>query len=64
MNAQCLNCRYWFGPDEGEGECRFHAPQPMVERGSEWHQVSWPVTKSTDWCGEHRYLPPPLPNEP
>ena len=61
MNLGCKNCVYWEKFDNtGYGVCRRHAPQPVIDqsidydavRFTRFQPVSWPVTRSDDWCSE------------
>lgn len=77
MNNQpnCETCIFWKKDDESygytpPGTCRRSAPvglaslvkisdhKPSKTVGAAY---SWPITLSTDWCGEHAT---PLPEEP
>ncbi len=59
MNLTCETCRFWravIQSNDGLGECRRYAPRSR--RVSEPKgQVSWTITKSADWCGEHQPQP-------
>lgn len=44
----CETCRNWR-PTEGVlGECRRHAPLPVLT----WRRAEWPLTCGGDYCGE------------
>lgn len=57
----CKTCRYWEanGRDayEDEGRCRRYAPRPLLLGD----RIDWPLTSSSDWCGEFALhdVPPP-----
>lgn len=58
MAEQCSACRFWIedGPDDERGECRKHAPHPLVSL-KEWAvspKACWPITFPSDWCGEYQ----------
>lgn len=63
IEKQCENCRYFapYGTENGEGDCRRHAPAPInvrvrlreredddTARAEPW----WPTVTDADWCGE------------
>ena len=56
---RCSDCRYW---DEGEGtqiglgRCRRQSPlfNPSMHIEKDADLGAWPVTDSSDWCGEFR----------
>ncbi len=63
----CFDCRFWRNKDEHEyGECRRHAPQPVIgKQAEEWSNMApgpedydrtpwWPMTHWEEWCGEHQ----------
>lgn len=58
MSPSCSSCRFWQNFDDGLGKCRRHAP--IVSDGT-IEAIRWPVSKSSDWCGE--YEPQPTPEE-
>ncbi|MBB5352717.1 hypothetical protein HNR46_002965 [Haloferula luteola] len=50
----CADCIHWNSSDEGEGECRRHAPQMIAfEVDDEVVLESrFPMTAAEDWCGD------------
>ena len=60
--GKCDNCVFWTRRsrralyDGGNGECHFYPPVPAPNRFS--GEVLWPMTSSSDWCGEWRPKPP------
>jgi hypothetical protein len=54
MEEICKNCKFWKVAEEVVGHCRRYPPQvdPMVASTD-----PFPLTKSTDWCGEFRGVP-------
>ena len=51
----CASCAYWNSTSEIQGECRRQAPQAIVFKVDEStkFETHFPITKSTDWCGEY-----------
>jgi hypothetical protein len=61
---KCINCLYWQPKLEeddrglGPGICRRHAPRPIrgkiepAERFEEDYEPLWPLTWSSDGCGD------------
>jgi hypothetical protein len=47
----CNECRFWEKQevDNSLGYCRRYAPRPS----SSTPFISWPITRSYDWCGEY-----------
>lgn len=52
MTQSCSNCRYW-NKGEDPGHCQRHPPVPIKDQ----RLGQWPLTKQSDWCGEHEYEP-------
>lgn len=57
MDRTCATCRHGerLGPDHPYVRCRRNPPSygtehPFDKQG----KVRWPLTLSTDWCGEHQ----------
>lgn len=49
----CATCDHWNAADSVlRGECRRHAP-PCVPTALASY-ARWPLSQSTDWCGEHQ----------
>lgn len=46
---ECSICRYWISTSGNFGNCRRRTPISIEE--------NWPVTNSTDWCGEWTQSP-------
>jgi len=46
LDRICENCRYWDKENDDEGICRRFPPDGETDL--------FPVTGSTDWCGEFR----------
>lgn len=46
--TKCADCKFWNGNDINTGECR-RRPPVVGPRNS---GRKWPITNSTDWCGE------------
>lgn len=44
----CATCRFWVDDLKGRGACRRYPPQVNGD------EDVWPVTKETQWCGEHQ----------
>ncbi len=62
MIPTCSNCLHWDRIDDAHGLCCRYAPRPLVylryDSAPEAPAVpTWPVTLSTDRCGEHSPLP-------
>lgn len=63
---KCETCRFWDEDgDDADGICRRYAPRPeMNERGQDgdaWETYpAWPLTVSTDWCGEWQAIELPV----
>lgn len=55
-NPTCETCGWWSDPIAGgppaRGMCR-RSP-PIIMQGGAVNKYPWPVTKSTDYCGEHQ----------
>jgi hypothetical protein len=52
MEEICENCEFWEALIDNEmeqGFCRRHSPRHMSPRNG---LARWPITDSTDWCGE------------
>ena len=56
----CSTCRHWRPGDtrESPGECRRHAPRPIMLAGSVATPWPWPPTLADQWCGE--WAPSPV----
>jgi hypothetical protein len=60
MEPRCRNCAYWAPRGTDAGECRRHAPLPVLALHAPFatleafEGVGWPRTHSADWCGEFR----------
>jgi hypothetical protein len=55
----CDTCHYWKQIAQApelteEGECRRHAPKPVIlaTDAAQRVDVYWPKTKATEFCGE------------
>jgi hypothetical protein len=67
-DPSCQGCRFWQSENGEMGDCRRHAPRPIMDailptvtlaEGEEdtSDQAIWPVTFAGDWCGEFRERP-------
>ena len=62
VKPACLHCRYCYRylRDEGYGQCRRHAPIPIMVNIFDNPEILdeviarpvWPEVELTDWCGE------------
>ena len=54
----CVDCYYWEirdgVPGDGYGFCRRHAPLAATVAKAAEYMARWPLTDSSEWCGEHR----------
>jgi hypothetical protein len=53
MNT-CETCKFWVPTEDPEyvlGECRRYAPRSGV--GELARMMNWPMTESTQFCGEY-----------
>lgn len=50
----CQNCLYWLqaGPNLG-GQCKRFPPAAATLPGWQIGMPIWPITASTEWCGEY-----------
>jgi hypothetical protein len=49
--GSCGACDYWDALDESDhGRCRARPPTVVTAQG----HAAWPVTASSDWCGEYK----------
>ena len=50
----CGNCTYWNVLENGNGECRRHAPQTIAFEVDEEvkFESKFPVVTAEDWCGD------------
>jgi hypothetical protein len=47
---KCADCKFWDRRDRSQaGFCRVHSAVLRPDSGAMGH---WPVTESTEWCGE------------
>lgn len=57
LNETCEGCRFWDSSRDpgfrGEGKCRRYAPV----------REHWPITDSSDWCGEFEPIEEQRPDE-
>jgi hypothetical protein len=64
----CQGCRFWQSENGEMGDCRRHAPRPIMdaqlpraevpEGGEEAAgEAFWPITFASDWCGEFKERP-------
>ncbi len=48
IQPACKSCRFWHSlAPRKAGECRLLGPQRDLDN-------PWPITKPTEWCGEHK----------
>ena len=50
MKKTSKNCKFWESEEQPEsptGYCHRYAPRPREDI-----ETRWPVTKSSEWCGE------------
>lgn len=57
----CGKCRFFQSPHQETlqfGECRRCAPASKFSN-SQTNEVSWPMVRRNDWCGEAKPIVPP-----
>lgn len=61
MNNTCATCRFWDrGRDDFDTICRRHVPVAVIRKPDDpaiSRYPVWPLTISTEWCGEHEASP-------
>lgn len=54
----CDDCCFWEirdgVPGDGYGFCRRHAPAAATVAKAAEYMARWPLTDSSEWCGEYR----------
>jgi hypothetical protein len=61
----CETCRFWDRLHADYGDCRRHAPRPILEGDThKWwkygdteprdYATIWPTAGRLEWCGEHQ----------
>lgn len=68
MIGYCIDCQFWDVSQPGETKrCRFNPPQADPTRGVD-HRLQrvpiWPLTVSSDWCGQWVKVTKPVPPKP
>lgn len=53
MTVACESCRFWERTNECDGMCRRNSPFPDTTS----HEAYWPLTLSSDWCGDFQPHP-------
>lgn len=57
---KCGTCQFYEKVNDGQspGLCLRHAPVAVYMVRADMHRGKWPMTLSSEWCGDYKAIPP------